>query len=86
MRIDLSGGYTGVPQQFLHVAKGRPPRQKVRGKAVPQRVRRNGAFDARQLPVPFQDQPEPLPRQSLSTSVDEQRDPSLFPGPKQLWP
>jgi len=47
VRVDLRGGQVGVAEQLLHDAKVRSACEKMRGKAVPQRVRGYMLLDAR---------------------------------------
>ncbi len=65
-----------MAEHLLHGAQVGPVFQKVRGKGMAQRVRRDLLGDARLAGVLLDDLPEPLPREAPAVVVDEQ---GLFP-------
>ncbi len=73
MRINLRGHQAFVAQKLLHAADVGPPVQQVRGKTVPQRMRRGAAVQPAKLQVFFQHPPYAPRGQAPSEFVDEHR-------------
>ena len=72
VRVDLRGGYVGMPQQHLYGPQIGAVVQQVRRKSVPQGVRRNRYLHARCQRVPLDDLPKHLPRHGCATRRHKQ--------------
>src|SRR5271157_2681044 len=72
VRIDLRGRNLTVPEHKLDRAQISSPFEKMRGKRVPDQMRRQGNRKACLTPVAGQDLPKPHARQGLSLAVEKQ--------------
>ncbi len=71
MGINFCGAYVGMAEQHLHGAQVSAALEQVRGKGMPERMRRNGAADASLKRIFFNHFPHVLARQGAARSVDE---------------
>ena len=72
VRIDLRGRNITVPEHKLDRAQISSPFEKMRGKRVPDHMRRQGSRKACLTPVAGQDLPKPYARQGLPLAVEKQ--------------